>query len=277
MGTLLWILIVLAMLALLWILLISPRKHPPELLEELRGSYFAHRGYHDDDLGLPENSLGAFRRAAQEGFGAELDVHLTHDGRLAVMHDESLQRMCGVDRRICDSSAADLALCRLGGTEEPVPFLEEVLPLFEGKGPLLIELKTCGLNYASLCQAVMKQLDSYKGRYCLESFDPRVVLWLRRNRPDVVRGQLSMNFTRHHEKMNFVLRFILHNLLLNLITAPDFVSYRIEDRNDRSVNLLRRVYDVTEFFWTIRSKEQQRQAEELEGTLIFENFDPRRS
>lgn len=276
MGPLLWILFSLALIALLWMLAIAPRQHTPEQLTTLHEWLYAHRGYHDDALGLPENSLGAFRRAVNEGFAAELDVHLTRDGRLAVMHDESLKRMCGVEKRIIDCTAAELSEYRLKDTDEPIPFLEQVLPLFAGKSPLLIELKTCGGNADLLCDAVLKLLDRYEGAFCLESFDPRVLLWLRKNRPMVVRGQLSTNFTRHKEKLNPFARFLLHNLLFNFLTRPDFIAYRIEDRRDRSVSLCRRIYDTTEFFWTIRSKEQQQEADDLNGALIFEGFDPRR-
>ena len=59
--------------------------------EKLTGCRYAHRGLHGP--GAPENSLAAFRRAAEAGYGAELDVHLTRDGRLAVIHDGDLRRI----------------------------------------------------------------------------------------------------------------------------------------------------------------------------------------
>ena len=62
----------------------------------LRLFRYAHRGYHDKPR-IPENSMAAFRRAIENGFGAELDVHLMKDGRLAVIHDASLKRTAGAD------------------------------------------------------------------------------------------------------------------------------------------------------------------------------------
>lgn len=75
-------------------LTVHGRKDQPgwETFEHVR---FAHRGLHGP--GVPENSLAAFRRAAEAGYGAELDVHLTADGYLAVIHDSDLARMCGVE------------------------------------------------------------------------------------------------------------------------------------------------------------------------------------
>ncbi len=273
MAVLLTILSALALIALLWLFALSPRRNSPAVLAELRKWRYAHRGYHNDTL--PENSLGAFRRAAAEGFGAELDVHLSKDGKLVVMHDESLQRMCGVDARVIDLTAQELANYRLGGTDEPIPQLHEVLSIFEGKAPLVIELKTCGGNAPALCEAVMQTLDSYSGEYCIESFDPRVLLWLKKHRPNVVRGQLSENYLRHKAALHPVLCVILHNFLLNFLAKPDFLAFRVQDWNDRSFTLCRRFFGVQVFGWTIRNKDEQATVEHSGGTIIFEDFDPR--
>ena len=59
-------------------------------IEELEGWRYAHRGLHDISKGIPENTLPAFEEAFANGFGAELDVHLTLDKKLAVIHDSNL-------------------------------------------------------------------------------------------------------------------------------------------------------------------------------------------
>ena len=46
----------------------------------------AHRGLHDNEHGIPENSMAAFQRAVDKGYGIELDVHLTADNQLVVFH-----------------------------------------------------------------------------------------------------------------------------------------------------------------------------------------------
>ena len=68
----------------------------PQLTKELLRYRYAHRGLHSKPH-IPENSMAAFAKAAAAGFGIELDVHLTKDGRLAVIHDSSLKRTCGED------------------------------------------------------------------------------------------------------------------------------------------------------------------------------------
>lgn len=275
MGFLLMFLILLALIALGWLFLLMPRRKNPDALQMLTRWRYAHRGYHDNALHLPENSLGAFRRAADEGFGAELDVHLSRDGRLVVMHDESLLRMCGADQCVGDLNAEELSAYRLAGTAEPIPFLEQVLPLFENNAPLVIELKTRGSNAPALCTAVMGLLDHYQGAYCIESFDPRVLLWMKKHRPNVVRGQLSENYQRHKARLHPVLSVLLHNLLLNFFTRPDFVAFCVQDWHDRSFTLCRRFYDVQVFGWTVRNSSEQAIVEADGGVIIFEQYDPR--
>lgn len=242
----------------------------------LRLFRYAHRGYHDKPR-IPENSMAAFRRAIENGFGAELDVHLMRDGRLAVIHDASLKRTAGADVLVEDLTAEELKTYRLEGTDERIPLLEEVLELFQDRTPLIIELKAERGNHAALAEATCRMLDRYRVHYCIESFDPRCLMWLWANRPDVVRGQLSENFRRHGDAENLpgVVRWVLSNLLLNARTRPDFIAYRFEDRKSLSLRLCRGLYGAQEFSWTIRSKETMDAAERDGALVIFECFDPR--
>ena len=272
--TLLWILLALVVLVLLlYILCLRCRRAD---WSRFRGWRYAHRGYHDKPR-IPENSIPAFKRAVQHGFGAELDVHLMKDGHLAVIHDASLLRTAGVDVQIEDLTAEELKNYKLEGTEYRIPLLEEVLPLFVGKAPLIVELKAERGNADALTAAACKLLDKYKVDCCVESFDPRCLAWLWQNRPDVVRGQLSEDFSRHGDGQNLpgVVRWVLRNLLLNCRTRPDFISYRFEDRRCLSLRLCRSLYGAQEFSWTIRSRADMAAAEEAGSLVIFEQFDPR--
>jgi glycerophosphoryl diester phosphodiesterase len=97
-----------------------------------------HRGAPADE---PENTLRGFSRALAVGVAAvELDVQLTKDGRLAVIHDETLDRTTNGKGRVKDFTLADLK--RLdAGRGEPVPSLEEVFDLVQGQANLVVELK----------------------------------------------------------------------------------------------------------------------------------------
>ena len=137
--------------------------HP--LLPELKQYRYAHRGYHDKPQ-IPENSLPAFRRAIERGWGAELDVHLLKDGTLAVFHDSDLKRCTGEEGTIEDLDLAQLKQLRLEGTQEQVPLFDEVLALFEETKPLIIELKTYKGNHRALAEAVCRRFGA--AGLCLE-------------------------------------------------------------------------------------------------------------
>jgi len=97
-----------------------------------------HRGAPADE---PENTLRSFARALAVGVAAvELDVHLTKDGRLAVIHDETLDRTTNGRGPVQDFTLAELKKLD-AGRGEPVPSLEEVFDLVQGKAHLVVELK----------------------------------------------------------------------------------------------------------------------------------------
>ena len=220
--------------------------------------------------------MAAFQRAIDHGFGAELDVHLMADGNLAVVHDSSLKRVCGVDVLIEDLTFEELEDYPLMGTEEYIPLFREVLSLFEGKTPLVIELKAERGNANALTDAVMAELEGWKGIYCVESFHPAVLLRLKERYPHVLRGQLSQNFLRDSEVGNLSLpvRFMLTNLLTTAATRPDFIAYNWQDRGNISLRLMKALYNVHEVDWTVRDRETMKDLDEAGATSIFEGFVP---
>lgn len=262
---------VILVLFILWILAVRGRKGH-EKLPALRNWSYAHRGLHGE--GRPENSMAAFRAALEGGYGIELDVHLLADGNLAVIHDSSLKRTAGADVKIEELTTAQLENYRLEGTDEKIPLFREVLELFAGKAPMVIELKVAGGNHAALCDATCKMVDEYGLEYCMESFDPRCVLWLKKNRPEIIRGQLTENYFRSTTKLPGILRFILTHQLENFLTVPDFVSYRCGDRKAFSNTLVRKIWGVQGVTWTIKTQEDYDSAVTDGWIPIFEGFRP---
>lgn len=265
---------ILIVLELFTLLLLCRKGHPQ--WKFLRLWRYAHRGYHDKPQ-IPENSMAAFRRAVDNRFGAELDVHLMRDGHLAVIHDASLKRTAGADVLIEDLTAEELAQYRLEGTEEHIPLLDEVLALFEGQTPLIVELKPERGNHAELAAATCALLDQYRVSYCIESFDPRCLMWLKKHRPEILRGQLSANLLRDGSAsgQSRLTLFALSNLLLNFLTKPDFIAYDYKDRHNLCLRWCRRFYKVQEVSWTVRSKQDMAMLEKDKCLVIFEKFDPR--
>lgn len=242
-------------------------------LQDLQGWNYAHRGLHGD--GAPENSLEAFRRAVEAGYGAELDVHLLADGELAVIHDSVLRRTTGRNGRVEDLAANQLQEYRLEGTNFTIPLFRDVLKIFNGKTPLIVELKSAGNNIDELCRKTCQLLDLYNGIYCVESFDPRCIRWLRMNRPDIIRGQLTEDYLRESKsKLPWVIKFVMKHQMLNFWTMPDFIAYRYADRKTISNAVCRKIWKLQGVTWTLKSQ-QQLDTAVSEGWLpIFEGFRP---
>jgi glycerophosphoryl diester phosphodiesterase len=231
---------------------------------------FAHRGLHD--AATPENSLPAFRAAVAAGYGNELDVRLTADGRLAVVHDATTLRTTGVDLRVAGTDARTLSRLRLEGTAHRVPMLDDVLDEVGGRTPLLVEVKTCP-RWAVASAAVARLVAGYRGPVAVQSFDPRVVGWLRRNAPAVTRGQLAGGHTAADAPP--LRRFLLDAMAANAATRPHFLGYRVEDVPHPAVTAWQRVLDVPLLLWTVRTRAQLDVAARLGASPIFEGVRPR--
>ena len=235
--------------------------------------YFAHRGLFKTGY-IPENSIAAFRASAQRGFGIELDVHLIADGNLAVMHDSSLKRTADADRMIDTLTSTELGMYYLESTAETIPLFSDVLDEIGGSVPLIIELKVDKNNYAELCRTVCDALKDYKGLYCLESFDPRCVYWLAKNRPDVIRGQLAENYFKRGKKIPFIGKLFLTSLVFNFLSKPDFIAYRYSDRRDIPYKICKKLWKMPIVSWTVKSEDELNTAVNDNEIPIFEGFIP---
>ncbi|MBM4293684.1 MAG: glycerophosphodiester phosphodiesterase [Deltaproteobacteria bacterium] len=109
------------------------------LLHNLPIKIIGHRGSPREE---PENTLRSFRRALDLGaWGVELDVRLSRDGRLVVIHDPAVDRTTNGRGMVQDLTFAQLRELD-AGRGEPIPALEEVVDLVRGRGGrLLVELK----------------------------------------------------------------------------------------------------------------------------------------
>lgn len=273
MKALVVILIILAVLILLYLLAIMPRFGMQKQRERYTKTLYAHRGLHDNKGEAPENSMAAFQKAVKAGYGIELDVQLTKDGVPVVFHDFTLDRICHQEGKVCEYTWEELKNITLCESKETIPGLAEVLRLVNGQVPLIIEYKVEWMDI-SVCAAVDKLLKDYKGVYCIESFNPLVLLWYRRYRNDVFRGQLSDAFIKTGE-FKGLLYVLLQNLLLNWMTKPDFVAYNHKYERMLSRRLCHGLYRNTAAAWTITSSEELENARGKFDIFIFDSFLPR--
>ena len=209
------------------VFLVAPGRASKRQKAPFMGMNFAHRGLHSRDKSVPENSLEAFRLAAKAGYGIELDVQLSRDGQVVVFHDDTLDRVCGVNARVDELDYAELSQLSLCGTEQRIPLFSQVLAEVRGRGPLIVELKN-GRSNRELCEKTYALLENYRGEACVESFNPLIVAWFRLHGHDLVRGQLSMP-TKYYRKEGYSrpLAFILSHTLLSFLARPQFIAYRI--------------------------------------------------
>lgn len=252
---------------ILFLIFPSLRKHPD--LKHLKGLYIAHRGLHNIAAGIPENSIPAFKAAANRGFAIEIDIHLSSDGQVVVFHDDTAQRVCGVNKKICNMTLSEIKELLLFGTSCHIPTLKECLDEIDGKVPLLIEFKYDG-NSAALCKAANEVLKGYKGKYFVQSFYPQNLYYFRKHRKDICRGQLSCNFKGEalHKKLSSM-------LLYNFISRPDFISFQHTDKNNFFFRLVVKL-GALDVGWTFQSLEQLEKNGEAFSTYIFENFIPKK-
>lgn len=187
---------------------------------------FAHRGLHKKDKTVPENSLAAFERASAYGYGMELDVQLSKDGQVVVFHDDTLNRVCGVDSRVDEKTYDELRQMSLCGSTQTIPLFSEVLKTVRGRGPLIVELKN-GKRNEELCEKTYALLSKYSGEYCIESFNPFIVRWFKKNAPEVIRGQLANPPKDYNGEVGPLTAVILGNCLLNFLSRPQFIAYKI--------------------------------------------------
>lgn len=262
-------------LVMLYLLAICPGFGKKREFTGFEQVFYAHRGLHDNNSeDAPENSYHAFELAIQENYGIELDVQITKDNIPVVFHDQTLKRVCGDEKRVCDYTYEELNAFRLFQTQERIPRFDDVMNLIHGQVPVIVEIKMYD-DHSRVNEIAMQVLDSYEGVYCMESFNPKSLMWFKKNRPQVLRGQLSANFIRGKEPGNKLKYFAWQNLLFNFRTRPDFIAYNCKEKDMLSVVLCRKLYKEKMFAWTIRSRELYLFSKDSFDYFIFDSVDPK--
>jgi glycerophosphoryl diester phosphodiesterase len=241
----------------------------------------AHRGLHDVARAIAENSLPAFWAAARAGFPIELDVRLLADGEVVVFHDRELDRLTSATGPIAQRTSADIAsLLLLGASagDDPkkddarIPLLHDVLDLIAGSTPLLIEIKNED-EVGAIEAATVAALESYRGPFAIQSFNPETVRWWKDTAPSVARGLLSGDF--RFEPLDDETRRRLQDLEDVDACDPDFVGYDIRLLPCEPVARQRKTGRPV-IGWTARSRDEALRALEHCDNVIFEGFDAAR-
>ena len=177
------------------------------------------------------------------------------------------------DRKNNEQEETAFQKMRLDGTDQKIPLLEDVLKLVNGSVPLLIELKVPNRSLA-LCPVAARALDRYRGPYIIESFQPFALRWFRKNRPDVLIGQLASRYGKAL-KINSLFKLLSSSLIVHVVSRPDFVAYNFRTADGLGIDLNQHLFRIPVFAWTVRSEKEYEVCREKQfSTVIFEGFHP---
>lgn len=269
-----WIICAAAVILLLFLygFLVAPKKTGREQRAPFSGLMAAHRGLYEKDQSVPENTLEAFRRAAETGYGVELDVQLSSDGAVVVFHDDTVDRMTEFLGRVDSFTLRELQAMPLKNTEHRIPLFTDVMAVLDTKSPTIVELKSTK-NYPELCSKTLAILRTCKGPYCVESFDPHIVRWFYKNAPDIMRGQLTESF-RYWRKSGKKLwqAILMHTLCCNFLTHPQFIAF---GRGPRPLCwFLGKLTGAVHVYWTERPDSDHALLQKQYDCRIFEHYRP---
>lgn len=258
---------IVAVLVVGWLFLCAP-SGKRRRTDKYAGVMFAHRGLHCENVS--ENSLAAFERTCEHGYGIELDVQFTKDKQIVVFHDDNAVRMTGRDALIRNLTLEEVRALKLKDDDSGIPTFAEVLAAVNGRVPLLVEIKTCP-GVKELTRATVDMLREYKGDYIVESFNPICVAELRKYAPEIIRGQLVTG-RKDYKDQSGVVAFLLSQLMLNVIARPDFIAYNAKAPVTAGMQLQKKLFRTPLAAWTITNAVQVVQLSKDGIMPIFENI-----
>lgn len=259
---------IILLVILLYLAIISTRP-AKNVSDKLRNNMYAHRGLYNNTSFPIENTMKAFERAINEGFGIELDVQRTKDAKLVVFHDAGLKRLLDKDIKIADLNFDELQQYKFADGSS-VPLFKDVLNLIDAKVPIIIEVKYYKEKFKTIKQTV-EELKGYKGLYCIESFHPAIPMWLRFKQPTIIRGQLSQGESIFSGGADPLSLFIMKYFIFNLFAAPNFISYYSKADKNIPMFLMKNLFKPMLAAYTLKTPQDLAEAKSKGYTmLIFE-------
>lgn len=234
----------------------------------------AHRGLHGK--GLIENTLGAARAAVDARYAIEVDLQLSADGEVVVFHDDTLDRLTDSTGPVAARTLAELKQIAISGSNERIPSLQDLLDAVAGRTPLVIELKSNWDGSERLAARSAEILLEYEGPVAAMSFDPDVVMALRKHAPGLPRGIVAERYYDHPEwaPLGAARKFRFGNLMHIHRTKPHFVAYYVRDLPALAPFLARYILGMKLLTWTVRTDTERSKAHRWADQMIFEGFRP---
>ncbi|MEF2073248.1 glycerophosphodiester phosphodiesterase family protein [Consotaella aegiceratis] len=225
----------------------------------------AHRGLHDGNQTVWENTMSAFRAARDAGFGIECDVHLSADDVPVVFHDSTLDRVTNETGRLCDRTAGELAKIAVGGTADHIPSLTDLLDLVAGAVPLVIEMKSdSATNDAHFLATLLPLVAGYGGPLALMSFDEGLIAQALAAHPPcpiglTAEGTAPAEFARHRRVFE---------------RGCSFVSYNVHHLPNPFISWVRDDEKLPVICWTVRTPQDVAVSNAHADQMTFEGLRP---
>lgn len=216
----------------------------------------AHRGLYNEKVS--ENSMEAFRLAVKNNVAIELDVHLTKDNVLVVIHDEDLKRLTGKEGTVEDLTIKELQENYKLLDGQIIPRFEDVLDLVHEQVPIFVELKVFRKNYKPLAKKVAEVLNNRvvdKKNFVLISFDPRSLWPFKRS------GFIRLLLVAKSDEYTFT-------WFRNTVEGVDVEKVLFEEKRVR--RFAKRHFTNA---WTIQSIEDIEYVKPYVDTLTFDKID----
>lgn len=215
-----------------------------------------HRGYHNEKD--TENGLKAFQNAIDIHMPIELDVHLTTDDRLIVIHDSQLKRITGKEGIVEEMSVQEIQQNYTLLDGEKIPTLQKVFDLVKERVPIVIELKVYNRNYKPLAKRLMEELKQVKDKknFMLISFDPRALLPFKKS------GFVRQLLVAHDNKHEYV--YMFRHFFEGVDLEYTFLDWKKVRRYSKKhfVNI-----------WTVEKEEIVNKSIPYVDTITFQNMD----
>lgn len=236
-------------------------------LDALIARPIAHRGLHDGNKSIMENSLSAIIAAADAGYAIEIDVQLSADNVAIMFHDETLDRLTAKTGLVSDYTAKDLLNITLGDTADTLLPLATVLATLDGRAPIVVEMKDNGSNNPALAKAVAEDLLAYEGPCAAMSFAYDLVTGFAQLAPSIAAGLTAQGITDDKTDIH-------RTFLERTSNTVSFIAYGVTDLPNALVTEMRETRDMKVITWTVRDAETHKRCAAHVDQITFELFVP---
>lgn len=228
-------------------------------MKEILNKPIAHRGLHDGNMSIPENTLVAFEKAIEKKYPIELDIQIIKDGTLVVFHDTNLIRSCNKKIRTETLVYSDLKEISIFNTQYTIPTLREVLELVKGEVPILIDIKNYSIH-KELEKTLVTMLKEYNGYVALQSFNPFTVRWLKTH-TKYSTGYLVSRYNYLH---------FFNHFLMNEKNSIDFLAIDKKLLSSKYFTRLSKK-DIPILLWTLTGNKEKNGFKNYYDNYIFES------